>query len=77
MDRPKMGFGMPIGKWLRSELRDWAEDILGSQRLSSVGLDARAVQGVWREHLAGTNRLPEVWTALMWVQWQEKWKARM
>jgi asparagine synthase (glutamine-hydrolysing) len=77
MDRPKMGFGMPIGKWLRSELRDWAEDILGSQRLSAVGLDPRAVQGVWREHLAGTNRLPEVWTALMWVQWQEKWKARM
>ena len=77
MDRPKMGFGMPIGQWLRGELRDWAEDILGAQRLSAVGLDAKAVQQMWRAHLGGSNRLPEVWTALMWVQWQEKWKATL
>lgn len=77
MDRPKMGFGMPIGKWLRAELRDWAEDILGPERLSGVGLNAQVVRQMWREHLAGSNRLPEIWTALMWVQWQEKWKARM
>ena len=77
MDRPKMGFGMPIGMWLRTELRDWAEDILGPSRLSAVGLNAQAVQRMWRAHLGGTNRLPEIWTALMWVQWQEKWNARI
>lgn len=77
MDRPKMGFGMPIGKWLRAELRDWAEDILRPERLSGVGLNTQVVRQMWREHLAGNNRLPEIWTALMWVQWQEKWKARM
>ena len=77
IDRPKMGFGMPIGKWLRKELRDWSEDMLTRDRLSSAGLDAERVLRVWHEHLSGKNRLPEIWTVLMWVQWQEKWKATM
>lgn len=77
IERPKMGFGMPIGKWLRKELRDWAEEMLVPSRLSSVGLNAETVLRMWREHLSGRNRLPEIWTVLMWVQWQEKWGARM
>jgi asparagine synthase (glutamine-hydrolysing) len=77
IERPKMGFGMPIGGWLRSELREWAEMLLEPGRLTSVGLNARPVQVAWREHLAGKNRLPEIWTVLMWVQWQENWKATL
>ena len=77
IDRPKMGFGMPIGKWLRKELRDWAEEMLEPNRLSNVGLNAEAVLRMWREHLSGKNRLPEIWTVLIWVQWQEKWKAKL
>jgi len=77
IDRPKMGFGMPIGKWLRKELRDWAEEMLEPNRLSNVGLNAEAVLRMWREHLSGKNRLPEIWTVLTWVQWQEKWKAKL
>ena len=77
IDRPKMGFGMPIGKWLRKELRDWAEEMLEPNRLSNVGLNAEAVLSMWREHLSGKNRLPEIWTVLTWVQWQEKWKAKL
>jgi len=75
MDRPKMGFGMPVGNWLRVELREWAEEKLAPDRLSGVGLNERPVRRMWQEHLSGKNRLPEIWTVLMWVQWQEKWKA--
>ncbi len=77
IDRPKMGFGMPVGSWLRKELRDWAEEMLTSRRLTDVGLNADAVIRVWQEHLAGKNRLAEIWTVLMWVQWQEKWQAKL
>lgn len=77
IERPKMGFGMPIGKWLRKELRDWAEEMLVPSRLSNVGLNAETVLRMWREHLSGKNRLPEIWTVLMWVQWQKKWGARL
>lgn len=77
MERPKMGFGMPIGKWLRADLRDWAEDLLSPKRLEAVGLNPVTAQAAWRDHLAGANRLAEVWTVLMWVQWQETWKARL
>ena len=75
IDRPKMGFGMPIGKWLRNELREWAEEMLASNRLANVGLNAGPVRRIWEEHLAGKNRLSEIWTVLMWVQWQERWGA--
>lgn len=77
IERPKMGFGMPIGHWLRQDLREWAEAMLEPGRLASVGLDARPVRVAWREHLVGKNRLPEIWTVLMWVQWQENWKASL
>jgi len=77
IERPKMGFGMPIGKWLKKELREWAEEILIPTRLTAVGLNAETVLHLWREHLSGRDRLPEIWTVLMWVQWQEKWMAKM
>jgi len=77
IERPKMGFGMPIGKWLKKELRDWAEEMLTPSRLVGVGLNPKTVLRVWHEHLSGKNRLPEIWTVLMWIQWQEKWKASM
>lgn len=77
IERPKMGFGMPMGKWLRKELRDWAEEMLVANRLADVGLNAETVLRMWREHLSGKDRLPQIWTVLMWVQWQEKWRATM
>jgi len=77
MERPKMGFGMPIGVWLRGPLKPWAEDMLQARRLAELGLQAERVQRVWQAHLAGENRLAEIWTVLMWVQWQEKWQATL
>ena len=66
-----MGFGMPIGAWLRGPLRPWAEDLLQPQKLTEMGLNADQVRLRWQQHLNGENRLPEIWTVLSWLQWQE------
>jgi asparagine synthase (glutamine-hydrolysing) len=75
IDRPKMGLGMPMGRWLRSELRPWAEELLSPSRVRAAGiLHPDLVSSVWREHLAGADRLPQIWTVLMFLQWQDLWK---
>jgi asparagine synthase (glutamine-hydrolysing) len=73
-ERPKMGFGVPIGDWLRSDLRDWAESLLTPQRLRESGiLDADTIGGVWREHLTGTrNHQYLLWPVLMFEAWRSE-----
>ena len=74
IERPKQGFGMPMARWLRGPLREWAEALLSSAELDSGGLRANVVRAVWKDHLAGKDRLSEIWTVLMYRQWQEDWK---
>jgi asparagine synthase (glutamine-hydrolysing) len=75
IDRPKIGFGMPMGRWLRNELRPWAEDLLRPGRLGATGiLQPGPIAKVWREQLTGADRLPQIWTVLMFLQWHELWK---
>ena len=76
IERPKQGFGMPMARWLRGPLRDWAESLLVSEELETAGLRACEVRAVWIDHLSGKDRLPEIWTVLMYMQWQENWKWR-
>ncbi len=71
IDRPKKGFSIPIGRWLRDELRDWADHLLGRQRLSDQGLfNPSYVRRVWDQHQSGIRRgQDELWAILMFQQW--------
>lgn len=75
IERPKMGFGIPLGEWLRGPLRDWAETLLAEQRLHEHGLvDAAYVRRHWQEHLSGhRNWQYLIWDVLMLEAWHERW----
>ncbi len=73
LKRPKKGFGIPVARWLRGELREPMLDLLSSERLAVAGLfEPRAVELMLREHLDGVrdHRKP-LWTLLMFEWWRE------
>lgn len=71
VDRPKMGFGVPLELWLKAELRPWAEALLDEAAMSRAGvLDSRRVQHIWRGYLAGrNNEFALLWCILMYQNW--------
>lgn len=70
-ERPKQGFAIPVGEWLRSELKDWAEDLLDEQRLADEGMLAPApVRALWRQHQRGRLDLSaQLWPLLVFQSW--------
>jgi asparagine synthase (glutamine-hydrolysing) len=75
VDRPKMGFGVPIDRWLRGPLRDWAADLLDPRQLEADGLlRPEIITQAWREHLSGNrNWQYPLWTVLMFQMWRRHW----
>lgn len=76
IDRPKMGFGVPVERWMRSELREWCEDMLSADTIRRQGIiDADMVTRMWREYLDGeTNWNYYLWDVLMFQAWYERWE---
>ncbi len=76
VDRPKMGFGVPIGSWLRGRLRPWADGLLDEKRLAHQGLlDVEPVRRAWSQHLAGRrDNAYALWDVLVLQAWIERWQ---
>jgi len=74
IERPKAGFGIPVGQWLRGPLRDWAEALLDEQRLEREGyLNAAPIREIWQQHLTGRyDWTVRLWTVLMFQAWLEE-----
>ncbi|MCO7223794.1 asparagine synthase (glutamine-hydrolyzing) [Pleionea sp. CnH1-48] len=74
MDRPKRGFGIPIDDWIRNELREWAEELLGADQLSKHELfNSTKVRNLWKEHVSRkANHGSRLWNILMFQSWYNR-----
>jgi asparagine synthase (glutamine-hydrolysing) len=74
VERPKTGFGVPIGEWLLGPLKEWAEELLSESRIKEQGyLNVQMVKDYWEEHCTKRrNRTHEIWNILMFQAWLQE-----
>jgi len=74
-ERPKQGFNIPVGEWLRGPLKDWAESLLDEKTIAAQGyLDSAMITRTWQAHLKGHgNHATKLWNVLMFQAWLERW----
>ena len=77
IERPKMGFGIPIDSWLRGPLREWTESLLNEKRLRQEGFfQPKPIRKKWEEHLSGKRRWQYLlWGILMFEAWLDTQKS--
>ena len=77
VERPKTGFAVPVGEWIKGSLRDWAEDLLNGRSMRLEGwFDADVVNARWQEHLSGRrDSTAALWTVLMFQAWLREQKT--
>ncbi|MFZ0845277.1 MAG: asparagine synthase (glutamine-hydrolyzing) [Pseudolabrys sp.] len=75
VERPKMGFGIPLAEWIRGPMADWAADLLSEKALQSTGFfDTAIIRARFQEHLSGRrNWQSSLWTILMFQAWHRRW----
>jgi asparagine synthase (glutamine-hydrolysing) len=73
IERPKMGFAVPIDSWLRGPLKDWAENLLDERKIKEQGFfKSEVISKRWNEHINGSRNWHfQLWTVLMFQQWYE------
>lgn len=78
IDRPKQGFAVPLGQWLRTSLRDWAESLLDERRLEQEGyFNPTPIRRLWLAHLAGEDdHAFSLWGVLMFQGWLNEQKTQ-
>ncbi len=79
VDRPKAGFGVPVGEWIKGPLRPWAEELLNPASMAAEGwFDPAIVQRRWKQHLAGRrDSTPALWAILMFQAWLRAQSERL
>ena len=75
-DRPKKGFAIPLGDWLKGPLREWSEDLLDPHKIKEQGIfDSSEIINKWNDHLKGSNDWHGfLWSVLMFQSWYENSK---
>jgi asparagine synthase (glutamine-hydrolysing) len=75
VERPKSGFAIPVGQWLRGPLCDWADNLLAERRLNEQGyFDVAVIRNLWSEHLSGRRDwTARLWNILMFQSWLDAW----
>jgi len=74
IERPKAGFSIPVGEWIKGPLREWAEELINKERLDNEGyFDSEYIHAKWQEHLTGKRNWTDfLWAVLMFQLWLEK-----
>lgn len=77
VDRPKTGFGVPVGRWMRTGLRDWVESLLDAAALRDAGVfDVQGVRRLWSDHQSGRrDHETQLWSILMYQGWRGSQKG--
>ena len=72
VSRPKMGFSVPLGNWLKGPLKEWANDLIKKRKLDNNNIDSNKIIKKWNEHISGKrNWQYQLWPILVYQSWKE------